>query len=354
LKGLVLSGGHGHRLRPLTYTRAKQLFPVANRPILFYGLQDLADAGIREVGIVVGDTGDEIRAAVGDGSRWGIRPTFIHQSEPLGLAHAVKTARDFLGDDPFIMYLGDNILAGGIGDLVEEFQRLSPAASVLLARVPDPQRFGVAELHEGKLRRLVEKPEVPPSDLALVGVYLFSPAIHASVDAIRPSARGELEITDAIQHLIDQGMEVVPHTVRGWWKDTGKIEDLLEANRMVLEGMERRIEGEVDAHSRLEGRIILEAGAQVTGSVLRGPLVVGEGCEILDSYLGPFTSLECDVRVESSEIEHSIVMRGSRISGVPTRIVDSLIGHEVEIRRSSGKPAATSFMVGDNSTIRLG
>lgn len=354
MKGLVLSGGHGNRLRPLTHTRAKQLFPVANRPILFYGLQDLADAGIRDIGIVVGDTEGEIREAVGDGSSWNMRVRYIRQDEPLGLAHAVKISREFLGDDPFVMYLGDNILAGGVRDLVAEFERLAPDAMVLLVRVPDPQRFGVAELREGRLHRLEEKPQSPASDLALAGVYLFGPKIHSSVDAIRPSARGELEITDAIQHMVDEGREVRPHTVRGWWKDTGKIEDLLEANRMVLEGLERRIEGEVDGASRIEGRVIVERGARVRESVLRGPLIIGARARIERSFVGPFTSLDREVHVAGSEIEHSIVMQGSRILEVGSRIVDSLIGRDVEIRRGAERPAASSFMLGDNSSIRLG
>jgi glucose-1-phosphate thymidylyltransferase len=353
MKGLVLSGGKGSRLRPLTHTRAKQLVPVANRPILHYVLEDLATAGIREVGIVVGDTEAEIRESVGDGSGWGLSVTYIRQDAPLGLAHAVKISRDYLGDDPFVMYLGDNLLHGGIRGFVEEFRREPPNALVLLASVPDPQRFGVAELRDGRIVSLEEKPAEPKSDKALVGVYLFDSNVFPIIDELKPSGRGELEITDAIQALVDEGREVRPHVVSGWWKDTGRLRDLLEANRMVLDGMERRLEGEVDGISRVEGKVILEPGSRVEKSVLRGPLIVGSGTEIRDSYVGPFTSIEQDVRVEGCELEHSIVLRGTRLLHVPTRIVDSLIGREVEIRYGDSKPNATSFMIGDLSRIRI-
>ena len=261
MKGLILSGGKGTRLRPLTYTSAKQLVPVANKPVLFYGIEAIAAAGIRDIGIVVGDTQAEIRAAVGDGSRWGVRVTYIEQDAPRGLAHAVLISEPFIGDDPFVMYLGDNLLNKGITPFVDEFRRDEPAAQILLAHVPDPQMFGVAELSDGTVVRLVEKPKEPKSDLALVGVYMFGPEVFDSVERIRPSFRNELEITDAIQDLIDRGLAVRPHIVDGWWKDTGKLEDMLEANRLILDTIDRRIEGTVDAESRIEGKVVIEAGA---------------------------------------------------------------------------------------------
>ena len=271
MKGLILSGGKGTRLRPLTYTSAKQLVPVANKPVLFYGIEAIAAAGIRDIGIVVGDTQAEIRAAVGDGSRWGVRVEYIEQDAPRGLAHAVKISQPFIGNDPFVMYLGDNLLNKGITHFVDEFAREKPAAQILLARVPDPQMFGVAELRNGKVVRLVEKPKEPIGDLALVGVYMFGSEIFESVNRITPSFRNELEITDAIQNLIDRGLTVRPHIVEGWWKDTGKLEDMLEANRLILDTLERRIDGTVDDESRVEGKVVIEDGAMVERSVIRGP-----------------------------------------------------------------------------------
>src|SRR5918999_6427619 len=281
MKGLILSGGKGTRLRPLTYTSAKQLVPVANKPVLFYGIEAIAAAGIHEIGIVVGDTQAEIRAAVGDGSRFGVRVEYIEQDAPRGLAHAVKISEPFIGGAPFVMYLGDNLLNKGITPFVREFEQKRPAAQILLARVPDPQMFGVAELRDGKVVRLVEKPKEPIGDLALVGVYMFGPEVFDSVNRIRPSFRNELEITDAIQDLIDRGLTVHPHIVDGWWKDTGKVEDMLEANRIVLEGLEVRIEGTVDADSRVEGKVVIEPGVVVERSVIRGPAIIGAGARIV-------------------------------------------------------------------------
>ncbi len=353
MKGLILSGGKGTRLRPLTYTSAKQLVPVANKPVLFYGLEALADAGIRQVGVVVGDTASEIRAAVGDGSRWGLEVTYIEQDAPRGLAHAVLVSEPYLGREPFVMYLGDNLLNKGIRPLVEEFAALRPAAQILLTRVPDPQMFGVAELRDGKVVRLVEKPTAPPSDLALVGVYMFGPEIFESVKRIRPSARNELEITDAIQDLIDHGLEVRPHIVDGWWKDTGKLEDMLEANRLILDTLSRRIEGTVDAASRIEGKVVIEAGAVVERSVVRGPVIIGARARITHAYIGPFTSIMNDVEVRDAEIEHSIVLEGSVISDLQNRVEDSLIGKNVRIYREPVKPSAYRFMLGDNSEVGI-
>jgi glucose-1-phosphate thymidylyltransferase len=353
MKGLILSGGKGTRLRPLTYTSAKQLVPVANKPVLFYGLEAMADAGIRQVGIVVGDTAAEIRAAVGDGSRWGLEVTYIEQDEPRGLAHAVLISEPYLGHEPFVMYLGDNLLNRGIRHFVEQFAATRPAAQILLTHVPDPQMFGVAELRDGKVVGLVEKPKAPKSDLALVGVYMFGPAIFDSVKRIRPSFRNELEITDAIQDLIDQGLEVRPHIVDGWWKDTGKLEDMLEANRLILDTLDRRIEGSVDAASRIEGKVVVEPGAVIERSIIRGPAIIGARARIIHAYVGPFTSIMNDVEIRDAEIEHSIVLEGSVISDLQNRVEDSLIGRNVRIYREPVKPSAFRFMLGDNSEVGI-
>ncbi len=353
MKGLILSGGKGTRLRPLTYTSAKQLVPIANKPILFYGIEALAEAGIREIGIVVGDTKAEIRAAVGDGSQWNVSVTYIEQDAPRGLAHAVMISEPFLGDQPFVMYLGDNLLAHSIKPLVQDFAATKPAAQILLTRVPDPQRFGVAELNDGRVIRLVEKPKEPLSDLALVGVYLFSTEVFTSVRRIKPSFRDELEITDAIQDLIDRGLVVRPHIVEGWWKDTGKLDDILEANRLILDTLNRRIEGNVGDDCRIEGKVVIEAGAVIVNSVIRGPSIIGSGARIEQAYIGPFTSIMNDVEIRGSEIEHCIVLEGSVITDLSNRVVDSLIGKNVKIYRQPVKPSAYRFMLGDNSEVGI-
>ncbi|MEP6592267.1 MAG: glucose-1-phosphate thymidylyltransferase, partial [Acidobacteriota bacterium] len=332
---------------------AKQLVPVANKPVLFYGIEALVAAGIRDIGIVVGETQAEIRAAVGDGSAWGIRITYIEQDAPRGLAHAVLISESFIAGEPFVMYLGDNLLNKGITGFVEEFVREAPAAQILLAKVPDPQMFGVAELDQGRVVRLIEKPKEPKSDLALVGVYMFSPAVFESVRRIRPSFRNELEITDAIQDLIDRGLEVRPHIVDGWWKDTGKLDDMLEANRLILDTIARRIDGSVDAESRIEGKVIVEAGAVIERSVVRGPVVIGARARIIDAYVGPFTSIMNDAEIRSSEVEHSIILEGSSISDLVNRVEDSLIGKNVRIYRLPVKPSAYRFMLGDNSEVGI-
>jgi glucose-1-phosphate thymidylyltransferase len=353
MKGLILSGGKGTRLRPLTYTSAKQLVPVANKPVLFYGIEAIAAAGITEIGIVVGETQAEIRAAVGDGSQFGVRVEYIEQDAPRGLAHAVKISEAFIGGDPFVMYLGDNLLNKGIAHFVDEFAREKPAAQILLARVPDPQMFGVAELRDGKVVRLVEKPKEPIGDLALVGVYMFGPEVFASVNRIRPSFRNELEITDAIQDLIDRGLEVRPHIVDGWWKDTGKVEDMLEANRLILDTFERRIEGTIDAESRIEGKVVIEPGAVVERSVIRGPAIIGRGARIVQAYVGPFTAIMNGVEIQDTEIEHSIVLEGSCLRDLASRVSDSLIGKNVRIVRVPLKPSAYRFTLGDNSEVGI-
>jgi glucose-1-phosphate thymidylyltransferase len=353
MKALVLSGGSGTRLRPITHTSAKQLVPVANKPVLFYGLEAIAEAGITDVGIIVGDTADEIREAVGDGSKLGISVTYIPQDKPLGLAHAVLIARDFLGDDDFVMYLGDNFIVGGITGLVDEFRAEHPAAQILLTRVPNPTSFGVAELDgNGQVKSLEEKPEKPKSDLALVGVYLFTPAIHEAVRGIEPSWRGELEITHAIQWLIDQKRDVRSTTISGYWKDTGNVADMLEVNRSVLERVEPSIEGTVDETSEIIGRVRIEAGAEVRGSRIVGPAIIGPGSVITDSYVGPFTSISENCQIHDSEVEFSIVLRESSIRGV-RRVEASLIGRNVEVTPAPRNPAAHRLVLGDHSKVQI-
>src|SRR3954467_3003210 len=375
MKGLILSGGKGTRLRPLTYTSAKQLVPVANKPVLFYAIESIVAAGITEIGIIVGETGAEIRAAVGDGSRFGARLTYIPQEAPLGLAHAgmlargvlqgsplvlahaVMIAEGFLQDSPFVMYLGDNLIAGGIKELVSEFQELGCNSEILLAEVPNPEQFGVAELDgEGKVRRLVEKPREPKSNLALVGVYMFDARIFESVKRIKPSARGELEITDAIQDLIDRGLDVHPHIVRGWWKDTGKLEDMLEANRIVLESLEARRGAniqEVGRGSRIEGRVELGEGVELIDSLVRGPVVIGDGARLENAFVGPYTSIGERCTLVCCELENSIVLADSEIRDIPLRIDGSLIGRNVRIVKTDFKPKAYRFMLGDNSEVGI-
>jgi len=341
-------------LRPITHTSAKQLVPVANKPVLFYGIEALVDAGVAEIGIIIApETGDEIRAAVGDGSRFGAKVTYIVQDEPAGLAHAVLTAEEYIGGSPFVMYLGDNLLADGLRGLVKSFRETEPDALILLTPVDDPQSYGVAELDGERIVRLVEKPKDPPSNLALVGVYLFAPAIFEAARALKPSWRGELEITEAIQSLIEEGKTVRSEVVSGWWKDTGQLADMLEANRLVLEEIETRIEGEVDESSRVEGRVVVEKGAVLKGSVVRGPAVIGAGTRIEDAYVGPYTSIGEDVCVRRSEVEHSIILAGSVVEDLGTRMEASLLGREVKLTRSDGMPKTLRMLVGDKSEIKI-
>jgi glucose-1-phosphate thymidylyltransferase len=353
LKGLILSGGKGTRLRPITHTSAKQLVPVANRPVLFYAVQAMADAGIEEVGIIIApETGDEIREVTGDGERFGVRITYILQDEPAGLAHAVLTAEPFLGDTSFVMYLGDNLLQGGIGDLVRAFDKHAPDALILLTEVADPENYGVAELNDGVVVRLVEKPKEPQTNLALVGVYMFTAAIHDAARAITPSPRGELEITDAIQHLVDSGMRVDPHIVAGWWKDTGRLEDMLAANRLVLDTIATRVDGEL-VDSQVDGRVIVEAGARLERSSVRGPAIIGAGARLTDAYVGPYTAVGEDCVIAQAEVEHSILLSGSEVRGLDGRMESSLLGRNVKIGRGERQPRAYRFMVGDNSEIGI-
>lgn len=353
MKALVLCGGSGSRLRPITHTMAKQLVPIANKPVLFYGLEAISDAGIQDVGIVVGETAAEIRKTVGDGSRWGLNVTYVTQEEPLGLAHAVLVSEGFLGDDDFVMYLGDNLIKDGIAGFVDQFRSNKPNSEILLAHVSKPELFGVAELEGDKVVRLVEKPREPASDLALVGVYMFDYNIMDAVKAIKPSKRGELEITDAIQWLIDQGLNVDSHVIGGWWKDTGRLEDMLEANRIMLETLEPRIDGHVDGDSETHGRVVVEEGASIINSTVRGPAIIGKRTRVENSFIGPFTSVYFDVVITGSEVEHSIILENSAITDIPGRIEGSLIGQNVQVGRSSLKPAAYRFMLGDNSRVGI-
>ena len=356
MRALILAGGAGTRLRPITHTRAKQLVPVANTPILFYGIEAMVAAGITDIGVIVGDTRDEVMNAVGDGSEFGAKITYIPQEAPLGLAHCVLIARDFLGDDDFVMYLGDNLLEQDLSAFVHAFERARagenpPSAQILLKEVDDPHRFGIAALDDdGHVVQLVEKPDDPPSNLALVGVYLFDSSIHAAVAAIEPSARGELEITDAIQWLIDGGHRVRTERLDGWWIDTGKLTPLLEANRLLLEKIEPRIEGSVDSASSVDGRVVVAAGAEIVNSTVRGPVVIGCNTRIVDSFIGPFSAIGDGCTITHSEVEHSVVMDGSTITDIP-RLEDSLIGRETVLTRSKQRPRALRLMVGDHCQI---
>jgi glucose-1-phosphate thymidylyltransferase len=353
VKGLILSGGKGTRLRPITHTSAKQLVPVANKPVLFYGIEAMAEAGIEEIGIIIApETGGEIRAAAGDGSRFGVRITYVEQDEPRGLAHAALTAETFLGGEPFVMYLGDNLLQGGITELVQAFRAGAPDALILLTPVPDPQNYGVAELDGDRVVRLVEKPPHPATDLALVGVYMFTSGIHDASRAIEPSARGELEITDAIQHLVDGGGRVEPHIVRGWWKDTGRLDDMLEANRLILDRLEHRVDGEL-IDSQVEGRVVIEPGARLERATVRGPAIIGAGAQLTDCYIGPYTAIGEGCAVEGAEVEHSILLAGSSVRHLDGRMESSLLGRNVAIARGERQPRAYRFMVGDNSEIGI-
>ena len=354
MKGLILSGGTGSRLRPLTFTNAKQLIPVANNPILFRVIESIRDAGITDIGIVIGSTGKQVKEAVGRGGRWGVNITYIQQDQPLGLAHAVKVSEDFLGDDSFVMFLGDNVIQGGISSLISKFDQNEWNSQIVLTRIENPTQYGVAVLNDqGYIERLVEKPKVPPSDLALVGIYMFDNNIMKAVNAIQPSARGELEITDAIQWLISNGHTVHPYIHRGWWIDTGKRDDMLEANDLVLEEIEYKTEGYVDRDSQVGRRVTIQRGAEVINSVIRGPSIIGENTRIVNSYIGPYTSIDHDVTIENSEVEHSMVLENSQILDIETRIQDSLIGRNTIVKKSPIKPKALKLTIGDNSEVGI-
>jgi glucose-1-phosphate thymidylyltransferase len=355
MRGLILSGGRGTRLRPLTYTGAKQLVPVANKPILWYGIEAMVASGIHDIGIVISpETGEQVQQLTGDGTRFGAQIRYILQAEPLGLAHAVRTARPFLGDEAFAMYLGDNLIQTGLEQLISRFEVSQPDALILLKRVPNPTAFGVAELDAtGQVRRLVEKPKEPPSDLALVGVYLFSAFIHKAIDAIAPSARGELEITDAIQALIANGQRVESLELAGWWLDTGKKDDLLEANRIILDEQIICTQvGEVDGQSKISGRVCIGSGSKIVRSTIRGPVIIGANCSVEDTYIGPYTSIGDQVALKKVDIDHSVVLEGANVSEAG-RVVDSLIGQRAVVRSHQGVPVAHRFMLGDDSVVEL-
>jgi glucose-1-phosphate thymidylyltransferase len=353
MKALILAGGSGSRLRPLTYTSAKQLIPVANKPTLFYAIEAIRDAGIRDIGVIVGHTKDEVIEALGDGSRWEVNFTFIEQDAPRGLAHAVMIAEDFIGDTPFLMFLGDNIIRQGVTEFVQNFDTNRPNSLILLSHVPDPSRFGVVELKEGRVVRLVEKPKIPPSDLALVGVYLFDHNIFKAVNAIEPSWRDELEITDAIQWLVSNGYRVDPHIVQGWWKDTGKPGDMLEANRIMLENLDRSVDGEVCEASAIMGQVELHPTAKVIRSTIRGPAIIGPNAVIEDAYVGPFSAIGPEVTISHAEVENSIILDGCQITNVHTRIDAALLGRGVRVESTKARPKAISLVLGDNSHVKL-
>ncbi len=353
MKGLILSGGKGTRLRPLTYTGAKQLVPVANKPVLFYAIEDLVDAGITDIGIVVGDTADQIKDAVGDGQQFGCRVTYLHQDQPRGIAHGVLIAKEFIGEEKFVVFLGDNFIRDGIVPLVERFQTGAMHAQILLYEVSNPEAFGVAVVRDGRIVRVDEKPSIPQTNLAIVGIYMFDPHVFGAISRIKPSGRGELELTDKIQRLIDDGLEVRSEVLTGWWIDTGKHADMLDANRLILETMVTRIEGTVDAQSSIYGMVVLERDAEIIKSVVRGPAIIGEGSKIIDAYVGPFTAIHDHCIVEHSEIEHSIVMDHSTIRNIPHRVENSLIGRHVDVFRSEEKPRAYTLLLGDHSRVGI-
>lgn len=353
LKGLLLAGGTGSRLRPLTYTGAKQLIPIANRPILHYAVEAMVQAGITDIGVIVGETGAAIRESLGDGQAFDCHFTYIVQEAPLGLAHAVKTATPFLADAPFLMFLGDNLLRSGLGTLVERFRSGRYAASILLTAVDDPRQFGVAVVENGRVTRLVEKPKNPPSHWALVGAYCFQPEIHEVIASLKPSWRGEYEITDAIQALIDQDRVVDATFVDGWWKDTGRPEDVIEANRLVLEDLVPAVQGHVDKDSEIVGRVYIAPTARIEQTTIRGPVVIGEGAVIRNSYIGPYTTIGDGVTIEETEIENSIVLPDSLIQRVAERIDQSLIGRGVKVQGRHERPKAMRLVLGDHSRVDL-
>jgi glucose-1-phosphate thymidylyltransferase len=356
MKALILSGGKGTRLRPLTHTGAKQLVPVANKPILWYGIEGIVAAGITDIGIIISpETGEEVKSQTGDGSRFGAQITYILQEKPAGLAHAVKVAQSFLGASPFIMYLGDNLIQSDLHLFVDIFKQQALDALILLRQVENPSAFGVAEVDpQGRVLRLVEKPKDPPSNLALVGIYLFSPAIHAAIACIQPSKRGELEITDAIQALIDQGKSVEALQLEGWWLDTGKKDDLLEANRIILDTcLTPEVLGEVDAQSQISGRVQIGRGSQLLNCRIRGPVIIGKNCYLEHCFIGPYSSIADNVTLVDADLDHSVILQGAKVMGVHQRIVDSVIGQRANLTVAPNRPKALRFMIGDDCQIEL-
>jgi glucose-1-phosphate thymidylyltransferase len=353
LKALIASGGRGTRLRPITHTRNKHLIPIANKPILHYAIEAAADAGITEVAIVINADSDEVPIAIGDGSRWGIKITYIPQITPGGLAQVVALAEDFVGKDKFIFYLGDNMVVGGVRRFIDEFLKSDCNCFLTLSKVKDPERFGVPEIRDGRIISVEEKPKNPKSSYAVAGIYLYDHHIFEAVKAITPSARGELEISDAHQYLIEKGYKVGFAEITGWWKDTGKPTDLLEANRLVLDNIAPSVEGEVDARSVVAGKVIVRRGARIINSVVRGPAIIGENCVIEDSYVGPFSSIGSNTTVRKSEVEYSIILRDCKILDVGIRLEGSILGNDVEIVEATGKPLVHRFMIGDQSRVEV-
>ena len=356
MKAIILSGGKGTRLRPLTYTGAKQLVPVANKPILWYGIEDLVQAGVTDIGIIISpETGAEVQAKTGNGDRFGANISYILQEQPAGLAHAVKVAEPFLGDSPFIMYLGDNLVQSDLTMFLDEFKAKQLDALTLLCAVPNPTAFGVAEVNEnGRVLKLVEKPKVPPSNLALVGIYLFNASVHQAIANIQPSARGELEITDAIQYLIDHDNKVEARQIQGWWLDTGKKDDLLEANRVILDTcLVTDNRGDMDEQSQVIGRVRIGERSKIVNSTIRGPVVIGEDCYIENCFIGPYSSIADQVTLINADLEHSVLLQGAKVLNIQQRIVDSLVGQRAQIKKASQRPKAVRLMIGDDSQVEL-
>lgn len=358
MKALITAGGKGTRLRPITHTNNKHLILIANKPMIHYALEAIAEAGIKEIGIVINpDTGNEIKNALGNGKKWGVSLSYIIQEAPFGLAHVVKVSEDFIKKEPFVFYLGDNVIVGGIKKFLQKFQKSENNCHLVLAKVKDPQRFGVPEINDGKIAKLEEKPKVPKSSFAVTGIYFYDSCIFEAVNNIKPSRRGELEISDAHQYLIDKGYEIGCSEITGWWKDTGKPEDLLEANRLVLEQIinhkESSIHGETDNHSEIVGKVIIEKGAKISKSSISGPVIIGKNTIIEDSYIGPFTAVSCDCYIINSELEYSIIMGKSKIIDVETRIERSILGEGVEITKENSRPRTQSLIVGDHSSLKL-
>ena len=355
MKGLILSGGKGTRLRPFTYTGAKQLVPLANKPVLFYAIEDLVEAGITQIGIVISpETGDQVKATVGDGAQFGAQISYIVQDAPRGIAHGIQIAQDFIGDDSFVLFLGDNFLREGIVPQVTAFQNGHMNAQIILYSLADPSSMGVAVLDsEGRVTRLVEKPQQFISPYAVIGIYMFDRHVFEAVQAIKPSARGELEITETIQYLIDHGYHVGAHPLTGWWIDTGKMSDILEANRLILDILTASNQGQVDAASRIEGRVALEKDAVVINSTIRGPAIIGERTRIENAFVGPYSSIQHDCVIQNCEIEHSVVLENTHILDTSARIADSLIGRNVEIGRAGGQTKTLKIMLGDYSKVGI-
>jgi len=354
LKSIILCAGKGTRLRPLTHTSAKHLIPIANKPVLFYAIETIKGCGIKDIGVIVGETQDDIRSELKNGSRWGVNISYIEQKEALGLAHAVSAASDFLGEDKFLMYLGDNLLKNGVESYAHKFIQGNYNAFVLLTEVDNPRQFGVAELEEGRVVRVVEKPKDPVSNLALIGVYFFDKNVHQAIGSIKPSGRGELEITDAIQWMIDNGYKVGAEVIKGWWKDTGKPDDILEANRLILEDIERDISGaKVDEKSVISGRVKIGKGSEIVNSKIVGPIIMGESVRVIDSYVGPFTSISEGVQIIKSEIECSVVLEETKLEYIRGRMQRCLIGKGVHIYYAKELPQAYEFILGDHSKVGL-